>query len=189
MQMPQKQIEQAILVIRGHRVMLDSDLAKLYGVTTKALNQAVKRNANRFPRDFAFQLSAAEVRNLRLQVVTSTSEPVILRESNLNRSQSVTGSQKHRDPRFRPWAFTEHGTVMVASVLNSEQAVGVSIYVVRAFVKLREMLGSHRMLAKKMAELERTLASQDGDIKTLFEAIRQLMENPTSKSRRIGFST
>jgi hypothetical protein len=105
----QKQIEEAILVLRGHRVMLDSDLAKLYGVTTKALNQAVKRNANRFPRDFAFQLRAAEVRNLRSQVVTSSSETVKSIESNLNRSQFVTGSQKHRDPRFAPGLLLSTG--------------------------------------------------------------------------------
>lgn len=184
----QEQIEQAILMIRGHRVMLDSDLAKLYGVSTKVLNQAVKRNTDRFPRDFAFQLSAAEVKNLRSQVLTSSSGPESIK-GNLNRSQSVTGSQKHRDPRYRPWAFTEHGTVMVASVLNSERAVNVSIYVVRAFVKLREMLATHRVVAQKLTELERTVASHDRHIKALFEAIRQLMEPPASKSRRIGFST
>ena len=189
MQVPQEQIEQAIVVIRGHRVMLDSDLAKLYGVSTKVLNQAVKRNADRFPRDFAFQLTATEVRTLRSQLVSSTSGPSESIKSKSNRSQFVTGSQKHRDPRFRPWAFTEHGTVMVASVLNSERAVRVSIYVVRAFVKLREMLDSHKMLAQKIAELECTVASHDGHIKTLFEAIRQLMEPPATKPRRIGFST
>jgi hypothetical protein len=169
--------------------MLDSDLAKLYGVSTKALNQAVRRNADRFPGDFAFQLSKAEVRNLKSEVVTSSSGLVESKESNLNRSQFVTGSQKHRDPRFRPWAFTEHGAIMVASVLNSKRAVDVSIYVVRAFVKLREMLGSHKMLAQKIAELEHTIASHDAHIKALFEAIRRLMERSASKSRRIGFST
>jgi hypothetical protein len=188
-QVPAEQIEQAILAIRGHRVMLDSDLAKLYGVSTKALNQAVRRNADRFPGDFAFQLSKAEVRNLKSEVVTSSSGLVESKESNLNRSQFVTGSQKHRDPRFRPWAFTEHGAIMVASVLNSKRAVDVSIYVVRAFVKLREMLGSHKMLAQKIAELEHTIASHDAHIKALFEAIRRLMERSASKSRRIGFST
>lgn len=184
-----QQIEQTILMIRGHRVILDSELSKLYGVPTKVLNQAVKRNANRFPRDFAFQLSTAEVRNLRSQFVTSSVEPVKSTRSSLNRSQFVTGPQKHRDPRFRPWAFTEHGTVMVASVLNSEQAVGVSIYVVRAFVKLRETLASHKILSRKIDELERTVSSHDGHIKTLFEAIRRLMEPSASKSRRIEFST
>lgn len=186
---PAERIEQIIHVVRGQRVMLDSDLAKLYGVSTKVLNQAVKRNADRFPRDFAFRLSAVEVRNLRSQLVVSRSQPIDSIESNLNQSQFVTGSQKHRDPRFRPWAFTEHGTVMVASVLNSKRAVNVSIYVVRAFVKLREMLGNHKMLAHKIAELERTVASHDRNIKALFEAIRRLMEPPASRSRRIGFST
>jgi hypothetical protein len=186
---PRDRIEQAILVIRGQRVILDSDLAKLYGVSTKALNQAVKRNADRFPGDFAFQLNAAEVGNLRSQVVTSSSGPVESIESNLNRSQFVTGSQKHRDPRFRPWAFTEHGAVMVASVLNSKRAVEVSIYEVRAFVKLREMLGTHKALAQKLDELERQVESHDSHIRSLFEAIRQLMEPARPKSRRIGFRT
>lgn len=189
MLVPRERIEQTILVIRGQRVILDSDLAKLYGVSTKVLNQAVKRNTERFPGDFAFQLTAAEVRNLRSQAVTLSSRPVESIESNSNRSQFVTGSQKHRDPRFRPWAFTEHGAVMVASVLNSKRAVEVSLYVVRAFVKLREMLRTHKALAQKLAELERQVASHDSHIRSLFEAIRQLMEPAAAKSRRIGFKT
>jgi len=186
--MPREQIEQAILAIRGHRVMLDTDLANLYGVSTKVLNQAVKRNAKRFPRDFAFQLSAGEVRKLRSQVMTSKSVLIRAIDSNLNRSQFVTGSQKHRDPRFLPWAFTEHGAIMVAGVLNSQRAIQVSIYVVRAFVKLREILSTHTVVAEKLSELERTVASHDRHIKALFEAIRRLMEPPATKSRRIGFS-
>ena len=113
-------ITRAILVLRGHRVILDAELAALYSVPTKALNQAVKRNAERFPDDFMFRLTRAETEAL-------------------NRSQSVTGSQKHRDPRLLPFAFTEHGAIMAATVLNSPRAVEMSVYVVRAFVKLREL--------------------------------------------------
>ena len=121
---PLERIGSAIRLVRGQKVLLDSDLAEIYGVETKVLNQAVKRNANRFPEDFMFQLSAGEV-------------------FKLNRSQIVTGSQKHRDPRFPPYAFTEHGALMLANVLNSERAAQTSVQVVRAFVRLRQMLASN----------------------------------------------
>ncbi len=106
-------LEPLILVVRNHRVILDADLARLYGVTTKAFNQAVKRNADRFPEDFAFQPTAGELKILRSHIVTSSLEPVDSTETHSNRSQYVTGSQKHRDPRFRPWAFTEHSAVAI----------------------------------------------------------------------------
>jgi hypothetical protein len=165
---PREQIEQTILVIRGHRVMLDSDLADLYRVTTKRLNEQVKRNRNRFPADFMFQLTSKE----KAEVVANCDHLAKLKFS-----------------PAKPFAFTEHGAVMVASVLNSERAVEVSVYVVRAFVKLREMLGTHRKLAQKLAELERTVESHDSHIRSLFEAIRQLMEPPATRSHRIGFKT
>lgn len=165
---PRERIEQAILMIRGHRVMVDSDSAKLNGVSTKALNQAVKRNADRFPNDFMFRLTQKE----KSEVVTNCDHL-----SKLKFSPTM------------PFAFTDRGAVMVANVLNSERAVEVSIYVVRAFVKLREMLGTHKALAQKLAELERQVESHDSHIRSLFEAIRQLMEPPTQKSRRIGFKT
>lgn len=162
-----ERIEQSILVIRGQRVMLDSDLAKLYGVSTKALNQAVKRNTDRFPKDFMFRLTQQE----KSEVVTNCDHL-----SKLKFSPTM------------PFAFTEHGAIMVANVLNSVRAVEVSIYVVRAFVKLREVLGTHKALAHKLAELERQVESHDNHIRSLFEAIRQLMEPPRQKSRRIGFN-
>jgi phage regulator Rha-like protein len=162
-----ERIEQAILVIRGQRVMLDSDSAKLYGVSTKALNQAVKRNTDRFPKDFMFRLTQQE----KSEVVTNCDHL-----SKLKFSPTM------------PFAFTEHGAIMVANVLNSVRAVEVSIYVVRAFVKLREVLGTHKALAHKLAELERQVESHDNHIRSLFEAIRQLMEPPRQKSRRIGFN-
>ena len=161
-----ERIEETILVVRGQRVILDTDLADLYGVTTKRLNEQVKRNRNRFPKDFMFQLTSKE----KAEVVANCDHLKALKFSPV-----------------RPFAFTEYGAVMVASVLNSKRAVDVSIYVVRAFVKLREMLGAHRELAQKPSELERKVESHDSHIRSLFEAIRQLMEPPMPKSRRIGF--
>jgi hypothetical protein len=129
-------IDRQIYLIRGEKVMLDTDLALLYGVTTKRLNEQVKRNRKRFPEDFMFQLTPAEVQEL-------------------NRSQNATGSQKHRDPRYRPFAFTEDGAVMLASVLNSQIAITAGIQVVRAFVRLRSVLAAHKELAKRLEKLER----------------------------------
>ncbi|HEY6465480.1 MAG TPA: ORF6N domain-containing protein [Candidatus Acidoferrales bacterium] len=170
--LPLDRIESRILVVRNHKVILDSDLAGLYGVTTKRLNEQVKRNKDRFPADFMFQLNTAEADDLRSQKATS---------------KSARGGR-----RYRPYAFTEHGAIMAAAVLNSPRAVEVSIYVVRAFIKLREMLGTHKELARKFAELEKHIEGHDEDITTLFEAIRQLMEPPedlpAGPARRIGFS-
>jgi len=135
-----------IVNVRGQKVILDADLARIYGVATKALNQAVKRNNEKFPSDFMFQLSPQELVDLKSQIVTSSSEG--------NRSQIVTGSQKHRDPRFLPNVFTEHGAIMAATVLNSPQAVQMSVFVVRAFVAMRSLLNDTRELARKLAKLE-----------------------------------
>lgn len=170
---PTADIARAILVLRGHRVILDAELAALYGVSTKALNQAVKRNANRFPQDFMFRLTRAE---------TGT----------LNRSQIVTGSQKHRDPRFQPYVFTEHGAIMAATILNSPRAVEMSIYVVRAFVQLREILSSNKDLARRLdqleARIEKKLTTHDDAIAAMLSAIRELMNPPPPKRRPIGFT-
>jgi phage regulator Rha-like protein len=162
---PIERIERSILLIRGEKVMLDADLAEIYGVTTKVLNQAVKRNAIRFPEDFMFRLTATEA-------------------DELNRSQFVTSSQKHRDPRFPPFAFTEHGALMLANVLSSKRAALTSVQVVRAFVRLRQMLASNAELARKMAALEK---KYDAQFKMVFDAIRQLMTPPEPKRREIGF--
>ena len=167
-------IDHRILVIRSERVMLDADLAELYGVPTKVLNQAVKRNIARFPDDFMFRLKPTEVETL-------------------NRSQLVTGSQKHRDPRFPPYAFTEHGAIMAATVLNSVRAVETSVYVVRAFVRMREIIAQNREIAKKLAALERRIDSQDETIVEIVQVIRQLTTAPSRtsepKRRPIGFVT
>lgn len=164
---PVERIESRILLIRGHKAMLDSDLAELYGVTTKRLNEQVKRNKERFPADFMFQLTSEETKNLR--------------------SQFATSNRERGGRRYRPYAFTEHGAIMAASVLNTHRAIEVSVYVVRAFVKLREILRTHKELARKLAELEKRIEGHDEEIMALFEAIRQLMEPPEKPTKRIGF--
>jgi phage regulator Rha-like protein len=163
-----KRVESKILLIRGHRVILDSDLAELYGVEAKKLNQQVKRNAHRFPDDFVMQLSVEEAANLRSQIVTSRSG--------------------HGGRRYLPYAFTEHGAIMAASVLNSKRAVEMSIFVVRAFIRMREALAANRRIVSKLAELERHVQSHDANIEELIEAIRELMEPPPATGRRIGFT-
>jgi len=147
--------------------MLDEDLAELYGVKTKILNQAVKRNRTRFPGDFMFQLSFHEVRNLRSQIVTS--------------------NQGRGGRRHLPNAFTEQGVAMLSTVLNSERAVQMNIEIMRAFVRLRQLLSTNKALAEKFAELERRVESHDEHIQSLFEAIRQLMTAAEPARRRIGF--
>lgn len=163
---PIERIERSILVIRGYRVMLDSDLAALYGVETRVLVQAVKRNWDRFPRDFMFQLTKEEFDNLRSQTVIS---------------------KQWGGRRYPPYAFTEHGAVMLASVLNTPIAIRASIYVVRAFVQLREVLTTHKELAQKLTELEHKIEKHDESIRSILEAIRRLMTPPKEQRRPIGF--
>ncbi|PIR20451.1 MAG: hypothetical protein COV45_06400 [Deltaproteobacteria bacterium CG11_big_fil_rev_8_21_14_0_20_47_16] len=155
-----------ILVIRGERVILDTDLATLYGVPTKALNQAVKRNYQRFPSDFMFQLSESE------------KEEVVTNCDHLKKVKFYKGL---------PYAFTEHGAVMAATILNTPQAVSISIYVVRAFIQIREMLTHHKTLLKKLTDLEQRISTHDTHIRSLFNAIRQLMSPPPKPKRKIGF--
>jgi hypothetical protein len=158
-------VENAIHLVRGQRVMLDSDLAKIYGVSTMRLNEQLRRNKKRFPSDFAFQLTREEFTNLISQFAISRS---------------------HGGRRKLPWAFTEHGAIMLASVLNSEIAVEASVRVVRAFVRLRKIVSANAELAAKFAQLERRLDSHDDAIAQLFAAIRQLLA-PAEKKREIGF--
>lgn len=161
-------IESLIYTVRGLRVMFDSDLAKIYGVTTSALNQALKRNIKRFPDDFAFQLASKELGILISQIVTS--------------------SKNYGGRRKLPWVFTEHGAIMLASILNSKRAVEMSVSVVRAFVLMREQLGASKELAQKLSELENRVSGHDESIQNLFEAIRQLIEPPLPEGRKqIGF--
>jgi phage regulator Rha-like protein len=173
-------VEEMILTVRGQKVILDSTLAELYGVKTKRLNEQVRRNADRFPSDFMFRLTTQEVRSLRSQFATSSSID--------NRSQIETGSQKHRDPRFRPYAFTEHGAIMAANVLNSKQAVEMSVFVVRAFIKMREQLLNRAELEKKLVEIEKVLLSHDTALVDLYQKIRPLLlPPPDPPKKQIGF--
>lgn len=164
-----EEIAQSIIVVRGQRVLPDTELAALYAVPTKALNQAVKRNSARFPPDFLFRLTTAEV-------------------GAMNRSQSVTGPQKHRDPRHTPFAFTEHGALMAATILNSPRAIGMSVFIVRAFVQLRRLLESNTALTRQLDELEKKCRDHDDAIAAILSAIRNLMFEPSSKIRGIGFT-
>jgi hypothetical protein len=164
---PVERIQQAILQIRGHKVMLDKDLADLYGVTTKRLNEQVRRNSTRFPEDFMFQLTAEETDALRSQIATS--------------------KKSRGGRRYTPYAFTAHGALMAATVLNSKRAVQMSVFVVRAFVRLREMLATNRRLAGKIDELENRLDTHDSTIQDLIEAIKELMTPEEPSRMRIGF--
>jgi ORF6N domain len=160
-----ERIERSILLLRGHKVMLDDVLAELYDVQTKVFNQAVKRNRNRFPSDFMFQLTDREYQSLRSQIVTLNS-----------------GRGRHR--KYLPYAFTEQGVAMLSSVLRSNRAVQVNIEIMRAFVRLREVLATHKDLAVKLEAMEK---KYDAQFKVVFDAIRQLMIPPEPKKRKIGF--
>jgi hypothetical protein len=217
-------IEPLILTLRGQKVILDADLAGLYGVQTKVLNQAVKRNADRFPEDLMFQLTVQEWLNLKSQFVTSSLQPaadeeidslrsqfatlnkgesdaanrsqfatgssehVETEQDKINRSQTVTGSQKHRDPRFLPRAFTEHGALMAAMVLNSPEAVAMSLFVIRAFVRMREQLVANAAILKRLAEIDKTLLEHDQALGLIWEQLQPLLAPPPElPKRRIGF--
>lgn len=161
---PQEYIEQSILIIRGVKVMLDSDLASMYGVSTKIFNQAVKRNIKRFPKDFMFELTETEVDNLRSQTVTSS----------------------YGGRRYLPYVFTEYGVAMISSVLRSERAILVNIEIMRAFGRLRQLLASHKDLAKRLDELEK---NYDKKFSMVFQVIKQLMKSPEEPSKQpIGFT-
>lgn len=181
-------LEPLILVIRNQRVILDADLARLYGVTTKRFNEAFKRNRRRFPDDFAFQLTAAEFNNLRSQFVTSDSQAVESMGAIRNWSQFATSSSLHRGTTYRPWAFTEHGAVMAANILRSERAVQMSIFVVRAFVRLREHVAANQAILKRLAEIDRTLLEHDSSLLDVYEKLLPLLQPPPDQpKRRIGF--
>jgi hypothetical protein len=164
---PTEYIVQAIRVIRGQKVLLDADLAALYGVETKRFNEQVKRNRARFPEDFMFQLTEEEFAALR--------------------SHNATSNTRRGGRRYLPYAFTEHGTIMAATILNSPWATEVSVYVVRAFIQLRELLASQQALAQRLEAVEDTLTEHDAAIRELLKAIRQFMAPPDKPKRRIGF--
>jgi len=162
-----RKVDSKIFVLRGPRVILDTDLAELYGVQVRHLNQQAKRNAKRFPPAFRFQLSAREMKILK--------------------SQNVISSEGHGGARYRPYAFTEHGAIMAATVLSSERAIEMSVFVVLAFVRMRRALVGNRHILTKLAELEHRLKSHDADIQGLMDAIRELMSPEEPNRRRIGF--
>lgn len=165
--LPFRRVESLIFEVRGERVIIDSDLASIYAVTTRRLNEQVRRNIDRFPEDFAFRLTREELTYLK--------------------SQNATSSSRHGGRRKLPFVFTEHGAIMAATVLNSGRAVQMSVYVVRAFVELRRSLAGHKELAQKLQELECEVESHDVEIHSIIEAIRKLMSVPEKPKRQIGF--
>lgn len=182
-------LEAAMLTIHGHKVILDADLARVYGVATKALNRAVKRNADRFPEDFVLQLTAQDMENLRYQFGTSSSESADTSQDAVNRYQVGAGSYGGR--RHLPWAFTEHGAIMAATVLNSPQAVEMSVFVVRAFVRMREQIAANAAILKRLAEIDQTLLEHDQALRVLWAKLQPLLAPPPQPEppprKQIGF--
>jgi len=189
---PKKPIESLILNVRNQKVILDADLAELYGVPTKVFNQAFKRNAERFPDDFAFQLTAKEFAGLRSQMTAANSSQIAMISSQAvesegsvpNWSQFVTSSKRHRGATYRPWAFTEHGAIMAAMVLNSPEAVAMSVFVVRAFTQMREQLAANAAILKRLAEIDKTLLEHDQGLRTIWTKLQPLLAPPPEPPRR-----
>lgn len=171
-------IERRIYLIRGLKVMIDFDLAELYGVPTKRLNERVARNKKRFPEDFMFRLTKEEAESLRSQSVISNADL---------RSQIATSSSGHGGRRYLPLAFTEQGVAMLSSVLNSEQAIEVNIAIMRAFVRLRQMLETNEQLNRQFAAVIRKLSTHDKYFRIVFDELKKLTQKPVSSSRQIGF--
>jgi hypothetical protein len=192
-QLTSDQLGRLIYEVRGERVMLDSDLASIYDVETKALNRAVKRNRDRFPKDFVFQLSEDEWKNLRYQIGASSSDS---KHQSL-KYQIGTSTLGHGGRRSRPYVFTEHGAIMAANVLNSRRAAQMSVFVVRAFLKMRALLGDNRDLAQKLAGLEKELKKRldvhEGVIVTILQRVMDIIDPPAlpppPPKPRIGFTT
>jgi hypothetical protein len=179
-------LQPLILAMRGQRIILDVHLASIYGVTTKALNQAVKRNAPRFPGDFAFQLDMSETESLRSQFVTSNVNTAENQRAAHKWSQIATSSRGGR--RYQPWAFTEHGALMAANVLRSARAVHMSIFVIRAFVRLREHVAANAAILKRLAEIDKSLLRYDAALRDVYRKLQPLLAPPPeSEKRRIGF--
>lgn len=181
-----EQLEPLIVTIRGQRVVLDADLARLYGVDTKRFNEAFKRNRSRFPADFAFRLTEAEFANLRSQLAPTYSQATD--SLGRNWSQFATSSSLHRGEIYRPWAFTEHGALMAANILRSERAVQMSVFVVRAFIRLREQLATNTEVVARLADIEKTLLRHDQGLLDLYLKLQALLELPPDPPKRaIGF--
>ena len=164
---PEERLLHHIYIIRGKKVMLDKDLASLYGIETKRLKEQVRRNRNRFPADFMFELNKKEFENWRSQFATSNSEIMGMRHA--------------------PFAFTEHGILMLSSILNTDPAIKVNIRIMRIFIKMREMLHTHKALLEKLEQLEKKVTGHDDSIKLIFQSLRRFLQNQNPPRRRIGF--
>jgi len=195
---PKKPIESLILTLRGQKVILDADLAELYGVPTFRFNEAFKRNRERFPDDFAFQLTGVEFAVLRAKpaypksqvvdkpedVANSSQIAMSSNQTNPNWSQFVTSSKRHRGAAYRPWVFTEHGAIMAATILNSPEAVAMSVFVVRAFLQMREQLAANAAILKRLAEIDRTLLEHDSALRAIWTKLQPLLAPPPEPPRR-----
>jgi len=185
-QLGNEQLEPLIFEVRGQRVLLDADLARLYGVKTFRFNEAFKRNRHRFPEDFAFQLGASEFASLRSQFAISSSQPADLPRHN----SSQIASSSHGGRRHFPWVFTEHGALMAANILRSDCAVQMSVFVVRAFVRLREHVATNTAVLKRLAEIDKTLLRHDAALRDVYQKLLPLLQPPADPpKRRIGFHT
>jgi hypothetical protein len=171
-----------IVTVRDQKVVFDVDLARVYGVTTKRLNEQFRRNRKRFPKDFAFQLTIEEDDVMRSQLVTASGGPAMW-------SQIATTSRKRRRKTHRPWAFTEHGALQVANILRSKRAIAMSVYVIRAFIELREKVAANAAILKRLAEIDKTLLLHDSTLRDIYQKLLPLLASPPEPPRRqIGFS-
>jgi hypothetical protein len=186
---PKKPIETLIFNIRNQKVVLDADLAELYGVPTYRFNEAFKRHRERFPEDFAFQLTADEFASLKSQFVTSKTQAVVKQTDATNSSQFAMSSGRHRGAAYRPWAFTEHGALMAANILRSRRAVEMSVFVIRAFVRIREHLAANAAILTRLAEIDKTLLEHDSALSAIWTRLQPLLTPPPEPpKRRIGFN-
>jgi hypothetical protein len=183
----QEPLSNRIVTIRGHRVILDADLARLYGVPTFRFNEAVKRNAKKFPDDFRFQLTRGEAANLKFQFVLSNTDVAGSKESTPDSSQ-IAMSSRHRGGTYLAWAFTEHGALMAATVLNSPRAVSMSLFVIRAFVRMREELAASATIFERLAAIDKTLLQHDAALLALWQKLQPLLAPPPSPSASFSFS-
>ena len=180
-----------ILTVREQKVVLDADLARVYGVPTRTLNQALRRNKNRFPRDFAFQLSGEEYDAMRSQIVIASRDgnhrsQIAIIGPRSKRSQTATTSR--RNIRYRPWVFTEHGALQAANILRSDRAIAMSVYVIRAFIELRERVAANAAILKRLAEIDKTLLEHDTALRDIYQQLLPLLSPPPEPPRRqIGF--
>jgi hypothetical protein len=179
-----EELEPLIFKIRGQRVVMDADLARLYGIETFRFNEAFKRNRHRFPADFAFLITSAEYEGLRSQIATSSAQPV----DSVRQNSSQFAMSSQRGHRYLPWAFTEHGVLMAANILRSERAVQMSVFVVRAFVRLREHVAANTAVMARLAEIDKTLLQHDAALRDVYRKLLPLLQPPADPpKRRIGF--